>query len=235
MRAPQPSARRRRLKKLRNRSGAPASSFPRRLLQRCNRMRRQRRRRCRRRPRRGEAMRLRPWRCDIRSRCLRRRMRRLLHGMQPRLLCRSRIPPRTCRKCRSTPHRRRRRPRSPFAPAPSTRGGCVPGRAFACAASCTLTLCLPQAAATASDPRVQASVQPLPPPPPLAYAPPPATAPPPPPAPPQMAYAAPPVAWAPPPAGAGAASEPAQLDALKDLLRQLAAQQAQQGAAGGPQ
>jgi hypothetical protein len=50
-----------------------------------------------------------------------------------------------------------------------------------------------------------------------------------------MAYAAPPVAWAPPPAGAGAASEPAQLDALKDLLRQLAAQQAQQGAAGGPQ
>ena len=85
-----------------------------------------------------------------------------------------------------------------------------------------------QAAATGSDPRLQAGAQPLPPPPPM-----------PPPVP--AAYAAPPVppvaaAWMPPPpaqAAPAAATEPAQLDMLKDLLRQLAAQQAQQGAAGG--
>ena len=179
-------------------------------------------------------MRLSRWRCVTLSSCPRRRKRRRRGTRLYLLRRRSRIPwhtSRTCLKCHHLWRRRSRRHlrQSLFALARSTRVGCVPVASMSCTfCATTADTMRAQAAATGADPRLQAGGPPLPPPPPM-------------PVPVPPVYVAPPVApvsatWVPPlPAQAApvAAAEPAQLDVLKDLLRQLAAQQAQQGAAGG--
>jgi len=177
-------------------------------------------------------MRLCRWRCVTLSSCPRRHTRRMRRGMHL-LRRRSRTPwhtSRTCLNCHRLCRRRRHHLRQwRFALARSTRDGCVPVATMHCACCATMTdTARTQAAAAGADPRLQAGAQPLPPPPPM----PAAVAP---------AYVAPSVApvsatWMPPPPAQGApaaAAEPAQLDVLKHLLRQLAAQQAQQGAASG--